>query len=114
MLQQVESRGPLGGIFREQLANQVFKRLREVLGHHQVLLSRVDLYLELALPVEWECSIVDKGKEYDTKGPNVRWPRIIAALLYDMALRCSETGRPLAIEQLVTLFKFASWASEIG
>ena len=52
VLEQVESCGSLGWILRKHLSNQVFQRLGEVIGHDQILLSRIDLYLELALPIE--------------------------------------------------------------
>ena len=114
VLQQVESCRPLGWVLREHLSNQVFQRLREVVGDGQFLLSRIDLYLELALPVEWQRAIVYEGEEHDPEGPDVCWPRVVATLLYDVALRCSEAGRPLAIEELVPFFELTPRAREIG
>ena len=52
VLEQVESCGSLGRILRKHLSNQVFQWLGEVIRHDQILLPRIDLYLELALPIE--------------------------------------------------------------
>lgn len=90
---------PLLRVFVKQYAHQVLQGGREVFGHLQFLLLRVDLNLNLSFCVKWKLAEVTEAIDDYSEGPNVCREGIISALFHYMAFGGSEADSAIAVVQ---------------